>query len=222
MALTSGDVATGRRLGRGGARAPPHARRRLGHRLFPAHVRLRRRAGRRLGESAAALRRERTTVPRVRRRALRSACDSIPCLGVLRGRRSRTRPRAPRGQPPSGTRDTRRVHRGDLTQPTRRHRRRRRAARGRRLDAEGELSDPPRPQRSSHDRGRRRSLRQHPRPRGTSGDRRPGSLELDGSDGGDRRESAFAHEDQRRRLSPPSTRSSTKTPSPKPGSKAGR
>ena len=55
MALTNGDVTTGRLLGRGGARAPPQTRRRLGHRFFPAHVRLRHRPGRRLEESAAAL-----------------------------------------------------------------------------------------------------------------------------------------------------------------------
>ena len=93
-------------------------------------------------------------VPRVRRRALRAARDSIPCLGVLRGRGSRTRARAHRGEPPSGTRrHDDELHPGGLAQPTCRHRRRRRAARGRRLDAEGELSDPPRPQRSSHGRG---------------------------------------------------------------------
>ena len=45
MALTSGDVARRQAPGRGGARPSPRARRRLGHRLFAAHVRLCRRPG---------------------------------------------------------------------------------------------------------------------------------------------------------------------------------
>ncbi len=108
----------GQTLGRGGARPQPCARRRLGHRLRHADVRLRDRARRRLGQSAAALRRKRTAIPRVWRRALRPARDSIACLGVLRRRRTRTGPRAGRVKPPPGTRNTRRIPPGDSPQPT--------------------------------------------------------------------------------------------------------
>ena len=104
-----------------------------------------------------------------------------------RGRRPRTRARALRGEPSSGERGARRVHTGDVAESACRHRRQRTAVRGRRLDADGELSEVPRARRSLHGGVHRRPLCQRPRPRGASSGRCAGSLEFDRPPRGDRR-----------------------------------
>ena len=225
MAVNGGDARDGEASGRGGARAPSHARRCVGRRVLRYHARQRSLPRRRWAraqplfeESLRAFRElgdEHYTLLATRR-TLRGRTASS-ATGTRAGHCTRTILRRARAQGNERMEALQLGSAGDI-------RPRRGPGRGGPRDAEGGPSHLARPrQRRAGCAGDLGRFADVLAAAGRAEARRPAPLQVGGSARRDRRQRAHGGSGGgTKRRSPPSARSSTKLPSPRHGSKAGR